>query len=220
MTSPRFYHPAATTFPAFPYSFCYLGYTNTEISFRLPGSVTPCFHQSFHGIPTQSKNEQKPAESYISLIGKAILSSPQQKLVLGDIYNYILTYHPYFKNRRPGWRNSIRHNLSLNDCFVKLGRSPNGKGHFWAINPLNYEDFSRGDLGYRRKGSSKRNRRSISQEKKLQISTLEKGQGWKSCEDVVPQRTIEKARQCDNSFMDNERGLRQRSFHIKNILSD
>uniref|UniRef100_A0A8C2TBT7 Fork-head domain-containing protein n=1 Tax=Coturnix japonica TaxID=93934 RepID=A0A8C2TBT7_COTJA len=44
-----------------------------------------------------------------------------------------------------GWRNSVRHNLSLNECFVKAGRSDNGKGHFWAIHPANMEDFAKGD---------------------------------------------------------------------------
>ena len=98
------------------------------------------FYQPFFQviIPLHSKHDDKPTQSYIGLIGKAILSSPQQKLVLSDIYDYIQTNYPYFRNRGPGWRNSIRHNLSLNDCFVKVGRSPNGKGHFWAINPINY----------------------------------------------------------------------------------
>lgn len=48
------------------------------------------------------------------------------------------------------WRNSVRHNLSLNDCFIKAGRSDNGKGHFWAIHPSNYRDFSNGDYHCRR----------------------------------------------------------------------
>ena len=116
------------------------------------------FYQPFFQviIPHHSNNDDKPTQPYIDLIGKAILSSPQQKLVLSDIYDYIQTNYPYFRNRGPGWRNSIRHNLSLNDCFVKVGRSPNGKGHFWAINPINYDDFSRGE--YKRKRVSRRNR--------------------------------------------------------------
>lgn len=44
----------------------------------------------------------------------------------------------------------MRHNLSLNDCFIKAGRSDNGKGHFWAIHPSNYQDFSNGDYHCRR----------------------------------------------------------------------
>lgn len=80
----------------------------------------------------------------------AILSTPDQKLVLSDIYQHILDNYPYFRSRGPGWRNSIRHNLSLNDCFIKSGRSANGKGHYWAIHPANIEDFKKGDFRRRK----------------------------------------------------------------------
>lgn len=94
--------------------------------------------------------EPKPQHSYIGLIAMAILSSPETKLVLSDIYQYILDNYPYFRSRGPGWRNSIRHNLSLNDCFIKAGRSANGKGHYWAIHPANVEDFKKGDFRRRK----------------------------------------------------------------------
>eukprot|EP00112_Aurelia_sp_Birch-Aquarium-sp1_P005007 Seg1568.3 transcript_id=Seg1568.3/GoldUCD/mRNA.D3Y31 product="Fork head domain-containing protein FD3" protein_id=Seg1568.3/GoldUCD/D3Y31 len=94
--------------------------------------------------------EKKPDHSYISIISKAILSSPEQRLVLSEIYEFTERNYPYFQQKGPGWRNSIRHNLSLNDCFIKAGRSPDGKGHFWAINPLNYDDFRKGDFRRRR----------------------------------------------------------------------
>ncbi len=79
-----------------------------------------------------NNEEPKPQHSYIGLIAMAILGSPEQKLVLSDIYQHILDNYPYFRSRGPGWRNSIRHNLSLNDCFIKSGRSANGKGHYWV----------------------------------------------------------------------------------------
>jgi len=94
--------------------------------------------------------EPKPQHSYIGLIAMAILSMPEQKMVLSDIYQHILDHYPYFRNRGPGWRNSIRHNLSLNDCFIKAGRSANGKGHYWAIHPANLEDFKKGDFRRRK----------------------------------------------------------------------
>lgn len=94
--------------------------------------------------------EPKPQHSYIGLIAMAILSSADHKMVLSDIYQHILDHYPYFRNRGPGWRNSIRHNLSLNDCFVKAGRSANGKGHYWAIHPANVEDFKKGDFRRRK----------------------------------------------------------------------
>ena len=102
----------------------------------------------------------KPSHSYISLIANAILASPEKRLVLSDIYKYVLERYDYFKKKGSGWRNSIRHNLSLNDCFIKAGRSPNGKGHYWAINTVNYEDFARGD--FRRRRVQRRVRRTAS----------------------------------------------------------
>ena len=97
-------------------------------------------------------DEPKPQHSYIGLISMAILSNTDEKLVLADIYQYILDNYTYFRHRGPGWRNSIRHNLSLNDCFIKSGRAANGKGHYWAIHPACLDDFKRGD--YRRRKSS------------------------------------------------------------------
>ncbi len=44
---------------------------------------------------------------------------------------------PYYKTARDGWKNSIRHNLSLNKCFEKIENPTNGskKGCLWALNP-------------------------------------------------------------------------------------
>ena len=94
--------------------------------------------------------EPKPQHSYIGLIAMAILSSTDKKLVLADIYQYVLDNFPYFRHRGQGWRNSIRHNLSLNDFFLKAGRAANGKGHYWAVHPACVEDFQKGDFRRRR----------------------------------------------------------------------
>ena len=94
--------------------------------------------------------EPKPQHSYIGLIAMAILRAEGKKLVLADIYQYLLDNFAYFRHRGPGWRNSIRHNLSLNDCFIKAGRASNGKGHFWAVHPACQEDFLKGDFSRRK----------------------------------------------------------------------
>ncbi|KAJ1085215.1 hypothetical protein NDU88_005348 [Pleurodeles waltl] len=99
----------------------------------------------------------KPGQSYIALISMAILSSPEKKLLLSDIYQWIMDSYPYFKNKEKSWRNSVRHNLSLNECFIKAGRSDNGKGHYWAIHPANLHDFSKGE--YHRRRARRRIRR-------------------------------------------------------------
>ena len=204
MPSSRFYLPSPTSVPVFPYSPYYAGYVSPEMSFAYPRQdirVSPsymgqCYHPAIHGIPHHSKDEEKPTQSYIGLISKAILSSPQQKLVLGDIYNYIMTNYPYFRNKGPGWRNSVRHNLSLNDCFVKMGRSPNGKGHFWAINPINYDDFSRGE--YKRKRASRRN-----QEREQEHL-----------------RKFERISDTPCNTYTISDGLEKRGFHIETLLSN
>uniref|UniRef100_A0A665WHD6 Forkhead box Q2 n=1 Tax=Echeneis naucrates TaxID=173247 RepID=A0A665WHD6_ECHNA len=112
------------------------------------GSLTTTM--SVSSKPEQSGTPDKPNQSYIALISKAILASEQKKLLLCDIYQWIMDHYPYFKSKDKNWRNSVRHNLSLNDCFIKAGRSDNGKGHFWAIHPSNYHDFSNGDYHCRR----------------------------------------------------------------------
>ncbi|XP_067684109.1 forkhead box protein E4-like [Haliotis asinina] len=93
----------------------------------------------------------KPTLSYIALIAKSILESSQKRLNLGSIYSWIEKNYPYYQNKGQGWRNSVRHNLSLNDCFIKAGRCEDGKGNYWAIHPANIQDFMRGDFRQRRR---------------------------------------------------------------------
>ena len=125
-----------------------------------PQRIDPSFFKNLQGHPnSQNQDDPKPTHSYIGLIAMAILASDEKKLVLSDIYQWILDNYAYFRSRGPGWRNSIRHNLSLNDCFVKAGRSANGKGHYWSIHAANRLDFERGD--FRRRRAQRRVRRAM-----------------------------------------------------------
>lgn len=76
---------------------------------------------------------KKPPYSYATLIGLAILQSPEAKLTLSQIYGWISGHFPYYKQKDAGWQNSIRHNLSLNEAFIKTEKSCDGKGHFWEV---------------------------------------------------------------------------------------
>ncbi|XP_069128033.1 forkhead box protein D2-like [Argopecten irradians] len=94
----------------------------------------------------------KPPYSYIALISMAICNNTERKLTLNDIYKFITDKFPYFRDHpnQKGWKGSIRHNLALNDCFVKLPRRPGMKGHEWAID-AEYEDmFDHGSFLRRR----------------------------------------------------------------------
>lgn len=45
------------------------------------------------------KSADKPSQSYIALISKAILASEHKKLLLCDIYQWIMDHYPYFKSK-------------------------------------------------------------------------------------------------------------------------
>ncbi|XP_053574785.1 forkhead box protein M1 isoform X2 [Bombina bombina] len=78
---------------------------------------------------------ERPPYSYMALIQFAINSTPQKRMTLKDIYTWIEDHFPYFKRvAKPGWKNSIRHNLSLHDMFVRE-TSANNKISYWTINP-------------------------------------------------------------------------------------
>ena len=57
------------------------------------------------------------------------------------VFSFLYSEHfPYFKTAPAGWKNSVRHNLSLNKCFEKIEKpQQNGsnarKGCLWAMNP-------------------------------------------------------------------------------------
>ncbi|EDV23109.1 uncharacterized protein TRIADDRAFT_7195, partial [Trichoplax adhaerens] len=88
----------------------------------------------------------RPNHPYKVLIAKAILSNCDRKLVLADIIDYIAKNYPYYKVEDSSWKNSIRHSLSLNDCFIKVGRSNRGKSNYWSIHPLVFKDFEEGNF--------------------------------------------------------------------------
>ncbi|XP_071448868.1 fork head domain-containing protein FD4-like [Hetaerina americana] len=101
----------------------------------------------------ESYGDQKPPYSYISLTAMAIWSSPEKMLPLSDIYKFITDRFPYYRKNTQRWQNSLRHNLSFNDCFIKIPRRPDrpGKGAYWALHPAAIDMFENGSFLRRRK---------------------------------------------------------------------
>ena len=93
----------------------------------------------------ENSNENRDNSlSYIGMIATAILRSPETKLTLAGIYTYMEKHFYGILSNRPGWRNTVRHNLSLHECFVKGEIAAEGKGRFWRIHPNYFEQFKCG----------------------------------------------------------------------------
>ncbi|MGH0175290.1 UNVERIFIED_CONTAM: hypothetical protein FKN15_069980 [Acipenser sinensis] len=101
----------------------------------------------------------KPPYSYIALIAMAIRDSTTGRLTLAEINEYLMKKFPFFRGSYTGWRNSVRHNLSLNDCFLKVLRDPSrpwGKDNYWMLNPNSEYTFADGVFRRRRKRINKK----------------------------------------------------------------
>ncbi|XP_054263934.1 forkhead box protein N2-like [Macrosteles quadrilineatus] len=73
----------------------------------------------------------KPPYTYTELIEKAL--KEQGELTVSGIYSWISAKYPYYSPSDDRWKNSVRHNLSINPHFRKGIKSRHGAGHLWTL---------------------------------------------------------------------------------------
>ncbi len=128
--------------------------------------------QSAFAAPSHAN--KKPNETYVSMIAKAMLANGLQRMSLSDIYSKMEELFPYYKNSTITWKNAVRHNLSINDCFVKAGHAANCRGFYWTIHPNCVEVLKHGRY---KRGETKKLLQSLSRYRTPQPTSVQPQQG-------------------------------------------
>uniref|UniRef100_A0A336LRA1 CSON001064 protein n=1 Tax=Culicoides sonorensis TaxID=179676 RepID=A0A336LRA1_CULSO len=84
-----------------------------------------------------AKTPKKPPFTYTELIEYAL--EDQGELTVSGIYQWISDRFKYYKSNDDRWKNSVRHNLSINPHFRKGSKASQGAGHLWTISSRDSE---------------------------------------------------------------------------------
>ena len=88
----------------------------------------------------------KPKVTLTKLIGLALLEAPGFELSVSGIYAWIEDNYPYYKYTKTGWKNSIRHAMSLHEAFEPYKTGSYSRGNYWHLREWYQKRFRDGDF--------------------------------------------------------------------------
>lgn len=143
-----------------PRSFASSGSNNSrdDLLAQFPETQTPA---RAHTPVTKSRTQQQNPwgrASYSDLITMAITSTNNNMMTLSDIYCWIVKNVPYFNDKGTylsvqGWKNAVRHTLSLRKRFVRVPDPKRPYKSMWTIS----SDYQRNHLKEKRSHLDRKN---------------------------------------------------------------
>ena len=116
---------------------------------------------STESLSLEANQRSSRFPSYTEMIATILLSDASTAKALQDIYMLMERKYPFLEQRGHSWKNSVRHTLSFNECFLKIPREDSGQRCNWTIHPKYMRRFLLGNfktsrvLSRRRKGMEK-----------------------------------------------------------------
>ncbi|KAI9654245.1 MAG: hypothetical protein M1821_006773 [Bathelium mastoideum] len=158
--------------------------------------MMPEFDDEFVASREMTPDNEMKEESYAKRIFRCLFDAPGHTMVLRDIYDWFIQHTD--KGKEPdgsGWKNSIRHNLSMNKAFEKVNQ-PQGdeqkKGCSWKLADFAVQDREvKSTTRYRAKGPNKRSVRSRDPDQKRMEAGAKGGQASRKAAQRRSQRLRE-----------------------------
>ncbi|KAJ6598777.1 hypothetical protein B0H10DRAFT_2085005 [Mycena sp. CBHHK59/15] len=147
-----FYQPEQSSNPSFPNAMPPSAFQSSP---RFPDAgdylrqqlnLPPGAPVNLWSVP-EPPNGEKPTIPLPMLIKLAIYGNNNKKLTLKGIYKELIDRFHWFREHQneAAWKNSIRHNLSLNKVFRTMQRpvTEPGKGSYWELDVSGGEGYKR-----------------------------------------------------------------------------